>query len=214
MRTGWLRALIVLALLAGIGCFEKSETSDYKASSAPEPDSGKPPWPRPEDTLARARRAGATPDRREYGTYHIHAHLDVFVNGRRVIVPAGLGIEIRDPEVKTSKEPGKPTEYGGIKLCKKACIAALHTHGEDGVVHVEAQERADFTLGQLFEVWNVRLTGRCIGGYCQPRAPIAVFVNGQRLRTEPADLVFTDGQEIAIVIGSPPKRIPDEFPGG
>jgi hypothetical protein len=212
MGTVWFRALIVLVLLAGVGCSEKSDASAYKASSAPEPDSGKPPWPRPEDTLARARRAGATPDRREYGTYHIHAHLDVFVNGRPVIVPAGLGIEIRDPEVKTN-EPGEPTSFGGIKLCEKACIAALHTHGEDGVVHVEAQKRADFTLGQLFKVWNVRLTGRCISGYCEPRAPIAVFVNGQRLLTESADLVFKDGQEIAIVIGSPPKKIPEEFTG-
>lgn len=205
--------MIVLALLAAIGCSGKSEpaATDYKASSAPEPDSGKPPWPRPEDTIARAMRAGIEPDRKEYLTYHIHAHLDVFVNGRGVTVPAALGIEVRDPGVKTFKDPGKPTQFGGIELCEEACIAALHTHDESGVVHVEAQERADFRLGQFFELWNVRLTPRCVGGYCRPRAPIAVFVDGQRIRTEPADLVFKEGQEIAIVIGSPPKKIPDEF---
>ena len=29
--------------------------------------------------------------------YHVHAHLDVFLNGKRVIVPAGIGINTQDP---------------------------------------------------------------------------------------------------------------------
>lgn len=215
MNASWSRALIALALVSAVGCSGESEpaAATYTASSAPEPASGKPPWPRPEDTVARAARAGVTPDRKEYLTYHIHAHLDVFVNGRAVTVPAGLGIDVRDPGVKTFEEPGKPAEFGGIELCEEACIAALHTHGEDGVVHVESQERADFRLGQFFELWDVRFTSSCVGGYCRPRAPFGVFVDGQRLRTDPADLVFKDGQEIAIVIGSPPETIPDEFTG-
>ena len=186
---------------------------DYSASAAPEPSSGKPPWPRPDDTITLARRAGIEPDRKEYLTYHIHAHLDVFVNGRAVTVPAALGIEVRDPGVQKFEDPGKATEYGGIEECAQACIAALHTHGEDGVVHIEAPTRADYRLGQFFELWNVRLTPTCVGGYCTPRAPVVVFVNGRRLRTDPADLVFEDGQEIAIVIGAPPKTIPREFAG-
>jgi hypothetical protein len=215
MNTVKPRAVMVLALLAAIACSGESEpaATEYTASPAPEPASGKPPWPRPEDTLVRAERAGVEPDRKEYLTYHIHAHLDIFVNGRAVVVPAALGIDIRDPGVKTFEEPGEPTSFGGIEMCEQACIAALHTHGEDGVVHVEAQEPAEFRLGQFFELWNVRFTPTCVGGYCEPRAPIAVFVDGQRLRTDPADLVFKDGQEIAIVIGSPPDKIPDEFAG-
>lgn len=184
---------------------------DYRASAAPELSSGKPPWPRPDDTIALARRAGIEPDRKEYLAYHIHAHLDLFVNAKAVTVPAALGIEVQDPGVKTFKDPGKPTEYGGIEECDEACIAPLHTHDSSGVVHIESPKRADYRLGQFFELWNVRLTPRCVGGYCAPRAPIAVFVDGRRLRSDPADLVFEDGQEVAIVIGSPPKTIPQEF---
>lgn len=214
MKTGSSRALVVFVVIAVAGCSGKSEPMDavdYSASTAPEPSSGQPPWPRPDDTIALARRADIAPDRKEYLTYHIHAHLDVFVNGRAVTVPAALGIEVSDPGVKTFKEAGKATEYGGIEQCDEACIAPLHTHDESGVVHIESPERADYRLGQFFELWNVRFTPRCVGGYCRPRAPIAVFVDGRRLRRDPGDLVFEDGQEVAIVIGSPPKTIPQEF---
>lgn len=216
MKTVSSRALVVLVLIALSGCSGKSEpvsAIDYRARAAPEPSSGKPPWPRPDDTIALARRAGIQPDVKEYLTYHIHAHLDVFVNGRAVTVPAALGIEVKDPGVKTFKDPGKTTEYGGIEECDEACIAPLHTHDDGGVVHIESPKRADYRLGQFFELWDVRLTPRCVGGYCRPRAPIAVFVDGRRLSADAADLVFEDGQEIAIVIGSPPRKIPDEFAG-
>jgi hypothetical protein len=216
MRAGSSRVLVALVLVALTGCAEKSEpmaATEYSAPAAPEPSSGKQPWPRPDDTIDLARRAGIEPDRKEYLEYHIHAHLDVFVNGRAVTVPAALGIEVKDPGVKKFEDPGEPIEYGGIERCDEPCIAALHTHGEDGVVHIEAPKRADYRLGQFFELWNVRLSQRCVGGYCSPRSPIAVFVDGRRLRTDPADLVFEDGQEIAIVIGSPPRIIPREFAG-
>lgn len=208
--------MVALVLIALTGCAEKSEPAaaiEYRASAAPQPSSGKPPWPRPDDTIDLARRAGIEPDRKEYLTYHIHAHLDVFVNGRAVRVPAALGIEVQDPGVKKFDDPGMPVEYGGIERCDEPCIASLHTHGEDGVVHIEAPKRAEYRLGQFFELWSVRLTPTCVGGYCTPRAPIAVFVDGRRLRTDPADLVFEDGQEVALVIGSPPKTIPQEFAG-
>ena len=213
------RALALVVLIALSACSGEPEPSverpataaDYSAPAAPEPSSGKPPWPRPDDTIVLARRAGIEPDRKEYLTYHIHAHLDVFVNGRAVTVPAALGIDVRDPGVKTFKESGKATEYGGIEQCDEPCIAPLHTHDATGIIHVEAPKKADYRLGQFFELWNVRLTSRCVGGYCRPRSSIAVFVDGQRLRTDPTDLIFEEGQEIAIVIGSPPKTIPQEF---
>ncbi len=214
MKAGRSQALVALVLIALSGCSGKSEpfaTIEYSASAAPIPRSGEPPWPRPDDTITLARRAGIEPDRKEYLTYHVHAHLDVFVNGEPVTVPAALGIEVQDPGVKTFEDVGKPTEYGGIEECSQACIASLHTHSEDGVVHIEAPKRADYRLGQFFELWDMRLTARCVGAYCAPRSPIAVFVDGRRLRTNPADLVFEEGQEVAIVIGSPPKAIPREF---
>ena len=46
-----------------------------------------------------ARQAGLTPDTKEFTDYHVHAHLDVFVDGQPVEVPGGGGIEITDPAV-------------------------------------------------------------------------------------------------------------------
>jgi hypothetical protein len=123
-------------------------------------------------------------------------------------VPAGIGIEIRDPGVRHGRGPS----YGGISLCKKPCISPLHTHQADGVIHTEAPKRQTFRLGKFFAEWDVRLTSACVGGYCAPAAPIAVFVDGKRRTGNPSRIVLDDGEEIAIVIGTPPKEIPSKVP--
>jgi hypothetical protein len=67
-------------------------------------------------------------------------------------------------------------------------------------------------LGQFFTEWAVRLTPNCVGGYCKPEAPIAIYVDGQAYEGDPRDIELSDGKEIAIVIGTPPDSIPSEFP--
>jgi hypothetical protein len=188
-----------------------SHSAGYTAPPAPIPASDAAPWPAPSDRLGLARAAGLVPDTHEYFTYHVHAHLDVFVNGRPVPVPAGLGINIDDPAVMRSESP-YGIGYGGISMCTQPCIAPLHTHNADGVIHTEAKEKQTFRLGQFFTEWGVKLDSSCVGGYCQPAAAFAVFVNGRRYTGNPADIVLSDREEIAIVIGSPPGSIPSRFP--
>jgi hypothetical protein len=53
-------------------------------------------WPAPSDPLARSVAAGLKPEVKESLTFHVHAHLDVFVNGKPVTVPAGIGINTTD----------------------------------------------------------------------------------------------------------------------
>jgi hypothetical protein len=202
-------ALSVVAVWTASGCGGGgngggSGPTDYKAARAPTPSSGAPPWPAPRDALARTRAAGLRPERREELAYHVHAHLDVFVNGRPVTVPAGIGINISDPGVK--KGPGP--SYGGIKLCARPCISPLHTHDTTGVLHTESPTVTPNRLGEFFTEWGVRLDGSCVGGYCRPRAPIAIFVNGKRFSGDPRSIGLADHREIAIVIGSPPQQIP------
>jgi hypothetical protein len=91
------------------------------------------------------------------------------------------------------------------------CIAALHTHDDSGILHIESQQPRDYTLGEIFTEWNVRLDGKCVGGYCRPAAGIAVYVKGKRSSGDPANLVLQDLEEIAIVIGSPPATIPSSY---
>jgi hypothetical protein len=96
--------------------------------------------------------------------YHVHAHLDVFVNGRRVIVPAGIGINIKDPEVKVFLLPDGSKSYSGIERCAEPCISPLHTHARSGVLHTESATPVPNRLGQFFTEWGVGLDRACVVG--------------------------------------------------
>src|ERR1700738_4366925 len=140
--------------------------------SAPPPSPASPPqgdllWPAPADPMQLALSAGPTPEKKETLIYHVHAHLDVFVDGRRVIVPAGIGIAIQDPAVHKFDQAGTAA-YGGIQGCSQPCISPLHTHDQPGVIHTESASRTPNRLGALFTEWNVTLTPSCVAQYCQP----------------------------------------------
>jgi hypothetical protein len=121
---------------------------------------------------------------------HIHQHLDIFVNGKKETVPQGIGI------------------YDGQFLTE------LHTHDTAGLMHVESDKRSKFSLGEFFGVWGVRLTKRCIGGYCKPKTPWKLYINGAPYSGDPSTVVLIRHQEFAFVIGKPPKKIPTSYQFG
>ena len=125
-------------------------------------------------------------------TIHIHQHLDIFVNGKKETVPAQIGI------------------YDGQFLTE------LHTHDTSGVMHVESDKKRNFSLGEFFGVWGVRLTNRCIGGYCKPKTQWKLYVNGAPYPGDASKIILIKHQEFAFVVGKPPKKIPTSytFPGG
>jgi hypothetical protein len=208
-RVGRTIALASLAV-ALVACQDSAE--DQEAAAAPEPETGGVPWPAPPDPLDRATAAGLEPETHEFLNFHVHAHLDVFLNGSPVEVPAGIGIDITDPAVHTTPSDLGPT-YGGIDPpCAEPCISPLHTHDWTGVLHTESAEDHPNTLGQFFTEWGVALTPECVGGYCSPEASIKVFVDGEAFSGDPSDIELADQSEIAIVIGSPPAEIPSTFP--
>ena len=207
--------VLIVAVLAsacggGTGSSDDRSSDDRSASPAPQPASGAQPWPAPSDPIARTVAAGLKPERKEFFAIHLHAHLDVFVNGGPVEVPAGIGIDITDPGVKRFEDEGG-TAYGGIELCDNPCISRLHTHDTTGVLHTEAPENETNTLGEFFVEWGVRLDERCVGGYCEPEAPIAVYVDGERYDGDPAEIALENLREIAIVIGSFPSEVPSTY---
>ena len=207
-------ALIVTALASacggGTGSSDDRSSDDRSAPPAPQPASGAPPWPAPSDPIARTVEAGLKPERKEFFAIHLHAHLDVFVNGEPVEVPAGIGIDITDPGVRRFEDPGG-IGYGGIELCDKPCISPLHTHDMTGVLHTEAPENVANSLGEFFVEWGVRLDERCVGGFCKPEASIAVYVDGERYVGDPAGIALENLREIAIVIGSFPSEVPSTY---
>ena len=149
------------------------------------------------------------PETAEHLSYHVHAHLDVFVNGQRVTVPAGLGINIHDPGVHVFKTLGAPS-YGGINPpCDQPCISPLHTHDVSGVIHTESATVKDNTLGQFFIEWGVRLDDNCVASTTAARPPRSRSSStGQPFAGDPRTIDLANLKEIAIVIGNPPAQIP------
>jgi hypothetical protein len=160
-----------------------------------------------------ARAAGLVPERAEQLQYHVHSHLDVFVDGQPVTIPAGIGINIKDPAVKSAQLQDGTIAYGGISLpCKQPCISPLHTHAAYGLLHTETAKPQPNRLGQFFVEWGVRLDRRCVGSFCRPAVPIRIYIGGSPYSGDPRQILLADHREIAIVIGKPPGKIPAKFP--
>jgi hypothetical protein len=208
IRSYW-SLLVVFSLIASAGLVAVAHAGGVPP--APKPKVGAPPWLAPSDPLRLTLAAGLRPERKETLIHHVHSHLDVFVNGARVTVPAGIGINIRDLGVKTLKAPDGGRAFGGIQLCDKPCISPLHTHADLGLLHTETSTPSPNRLGQFFTEWGVKLDRHCIGGYCKP-ASILIYVNGKQYTGNPREILLADHTEIAIVVGTPPSKIPSSFP--
>ncbi len=197
--------MLVLAAACSSGG-SSSKAAPTKASSSTKTE----PWPAPSDPLVRARDAGLVPETAERLEHHVHSHLDVFINGQKIIVPGGIGININDPGVHSGTVLGQPA-YGGITVpCDQPCISPLHTHDASGILHTESATDVDNTLGQFFTEWGVALTPTCVGTYCEPKTPIAIYVDGAKFTGDPRTIPLTNFKEIAIVIGTPPAKVPAE----
>jgi hypothetical protein len=180
------RACAAAAAVVAIVAANASATPAVRP--APTPKTGAAPWPAPPDALRHTRMAGLTPERHEFLQYHVHALLLIYLNGRPVRVPAGIGINIHDAGVHSSKLQDGTLGYGGIDECAQPCISPLHTHDD-------------------FTEWGVALSKRCIGGYCTPKSPLAFYVDGKPYTDDPRAITLTDRKVILIVIGTPPKKI-------
>ena len=210
-----LLAALVSALTLVVACGDDdaaTTTVDGVEVGGSAPARGEIAWPAPpaDQVGALTEAAGLELETREHLTYHVHAHLDVFIDGEHRTVPAGIGIVITDPGVRTS-DGLLGASYGGISECDRPCISPLHTHDASGVIHTESATEEGNTLGQLFTEWGVRLDATCIGDHCTPETSIRIWVDGdEQPLADAADIALTNGREIAIVIGELPSRIPAE----
>jgi cytochrome oxidase Cu insertion factor (SCO1/SenC/PrrC family) len=113
---------------------------------------------------------------------HYHPQLSVFVDGRRVAVPANIGIDPR-------RDPMD--------------MAGLHTHDTRGTIHVEGADNA--TLGKFFRIWGVPLSADRLGPYASKgRRTVRMWVDGRRSHAFGA-LKLADGQRIVVSYGSSPR---------
>ena len=70
-------------------------------------------------------------DALEQTAYHIHAHLTIYINGKQVAIPQGIGI-----------------------ASDQSCFYWLHTHTSDGVIHIEFPNQGTPTLGNFLDIWG------------------------------------------------------------
>ena len=110
---------------------------------------------------------GVSCDALESTIEHIHVHLAVFVSGEEQQIPFGIGIG--QPWQVTDTDQGPFVEDG-------TCFYWIHTHTEDGVVHIESPVRRRFTLGDFFAIWGVPLSDSQVG-FAQGQ--VTSYVNGQ-----------------------------------
>jgi hypothetical protein len=166
-----------------------------RGTSSPSTDA---PWgPATAGLRQRLSALGLPPLPLEGRALHIHEHLDIYLDGRHVAVPANIGIN------------RKPLFF-----------SPLHTHDRTGILHVESPDRRTYTLGQFFGVWGVRLSDRCIGDFCAGRGrSLVAFVNGEGFAGNPAQIPLRRHAEIVLAYGTRaqlPQSIPSSysFPSG
>ncbi len=72
-------------------------------------------------------------DANEQLSYHIHAYLQIYIDGANVPLSQGIGIA-----------PGTTP----------SCLYWLHTHDTSGVIHIESPTTRVYTLKQFFDIWQ------------------------------------------------------------
>jgi hypothetical protein len=204
-------AIVVVVVLVASGGSDDSGSGSAGAGTAtsnrdttasaslPGAQTGPPPWDAGNgpELQGRLDALGLAALPAEGTVVHIHQHLDLFVDGKHVTVPAAIGID-----------------------AGQQFIAALHTHDPSGVLHVESPEPKTFTLGQFFGVWGVPLSHNQIGGLMTGGGKeLRTWVNGKGLKGDPAKIDLASHQEIVIAYGSAaqmPKPVPSSysFPAG
>ncbi len=145
---------------------------------------------------------GISCDTLEATVVHIHVHLAIFVNGEEQQIPLGIGIG--QPWQVSDSDEGPFVDDG-------SCFYWIHTHTEDGIVHIESPTRRRFTLGDFFAIWQQPLSSTQVG---PAQGPVIVYVNGQRSSTDPSEIPLLSHERIQLDVGGgvPPYQF--DFPAG
>jgi hypothetical protein len=134
-----------------------------------------------------------TCDKSESVLFHIHPHLAIYANGQPVQVPYGIGIG----------QPQHVAQSGGPFVDGGSCFAWLHTHTQDGIIHIESPVARTFTLGDFFAVWGQPLSASQVGSY---QGQVFAYADGEQASGNPADIPLKDHEIIQLDVGtdSPP----------
>jgi len=138
-------------------------------------------------------------------TYHIHSHVTLFYQGKKIAIPIAIG----------AINPVYSAD--GLHVIRAQCFYHLHNHDSSGLIHVENPTVATFTLGEVFDIWGEPLTTSNIAGFtgpvlvytasCAPTVPFncdwpTVYTG------DPRAIVLTQHEQITLEVGVPYKWPP------
>ncbi len=125
--------------------------------------------------------------------YHIHVHLSIYVNGKNITIPKGIGI-----------------------ASNGSCFYWLHTHTSDGIIHIEAPQKAsNEQLDDFMAIWHNGFANLDFPAVLLQRTGWKVYVNGKPFTgvvTSPlnTEVPFASHDVITLEYGShnpPPDSI-------
>jgi len=119
-------------------------------------------------------------DALEQTAYHIHVHLTIYIDGKPVSIPQGIGIA---PD--------------------QSCFYWLHTHTSDGVVHIEFPQQGHPTLGNFLDIWRQSFSQLGYKNELALSADWTVYVDGKKVTSDFNHLILQPHQVITIAYNSP-----------
>ena len=122
--------------------------------------------------------------------YHIHAHLQVYVDGHPRALPAAIGL---------IGPVAEQTPYGPFYGAQR-CYYWLHTHASDGVIHIESASVRVYTLGNFFDEWRQPLSRTQVAG---AKGKVTAFVNGKAWTRDPRAIPLLPHASIQLDLGEP-----------
>ncbi|HEV3157033.1 MAG TPA: hypothetical protein VGZ00_06755 [Candidatus Baltobacteraceae bacterium] len=132
---------------------------------------------------------GISCDRMEGSAFHIHQHLAIFDHGKLVRIP---------------NDVGRPPFDG--------CFYWLHTHTDDGIIHVESPTFRTFTLGAFFDIWGQPLSDKQVGPIKISRGKVRTYVDSELYMGNLRAIELFQHTDIVIELGPPythPKLFTD-----
>ena len=119
-------------------------------------------------------------DALEQTAYHIHAHLTIYINGKPVAIPQGIGI-----------------------ASDQSCFYWLHTHTSDGVVHIEFPNQGTPTLANFLDIWGQSFNSLGFQTELASSTGWTIYVDGKQVTENFNQLVLQPHQVITIAYNSP-----------
>jgi hypothetical protein len=137
----------------------------------------------------------------EQALLHVHAHLAIYAAGQPRRVPYGIGI----PDAEVQQTPQGPF------VARGSCFYWLHSHTEDGLIHVESPVQRTFTLGDYFDIWGQPLSSSRVAG---DTGPVIAYVNGQRYGGDLRPIPLAAHLVIQLDVGGDLPPVPYTFQPG